>query len=391
MKNKQQHAATQAIRANQLRTSIGEHSEAVFLTSGYVFDSAQEAAQRFAGDDDGPTYGRISNPTVQAFEQRMAVLEYARHGVATATGMAAINAVMTALLSSGDHIIASSSLFGATIGLFDKVLARFGVTTSYVDVSQPDGWAKAVQSNTKLLFLETPTNPLCELIDIQAVAQIAQQAKAILVVDNTYGTPVLQNPLLHGADIVVHSATKYIDGQGRAMAGMICLNDEDMHDEIFSIIRTAGATLSPMNAWVMNQGLHTLALRMAQHSSSALQVAQWLQQQKSVSQVFYPGLDSHPQQHLVEKQQSASGGMLSFEIKGGRRAAWKLIDRCKLVSISVNLGDSRSIITHPASTSHARLSDEQRARCGVTDSLIRFSVGLEHAQDIIDDLAQSLN
>ncbi len=378
---------TLAIRAGQTRTAFGEHSEPIYLTSGYVFKSAAEAAARFSGDVDGPVYGRISNPTVQAFESRLAALEQANYCIGTATGMAAINAVMTGLLSQGDHVVASASLFGATVSLFEKILSRFGISTTYVAISDSEGWQAAMNSNTKLFFIETPTNPLCELLDIRAIADVAHTQNIAVVVDNTYSTPILQTPMLLGADIVVHSGTKYIDGQGRLMAGAICLNNTDLYDEIFSIIRTAGASLSPMNAWVMNQGLHTLSLRMKQHCENALVLANWLSERAEVEEVFYPGMTTHPQHELAQRQQSGFGGMVSFSMKGGKAAAWKLIDQCKLISISVNLGDSRSIITHPASTTHVRLTDEERARAGITDSLLRFSVGLEAVEDLIDDLA----
>lgn len=378
---------TLAIRAGQIRTEFGEHSEPLYMTSGYVFASAEQAAARFNGDVEGPIYGRITNPSVQSFERRLAALEGAEYCITTATGMAAINAVITGLLSQGDHIVASSALFGATMQLFTKILPRFGISTSYVDLADAAAWQAAATADTKLFFVETPTNPLCAIADISGIAAIAHKNAAKLVVDNTYCTPILQTPLLLGADIVVHSGTKYIDGQGRLMAGAICLNDAELYDAVFIMLRTAGANLSPMNAWVMNQGLQTLSLRMYQHCENALRLAKWLQQQAQVAQVFYPGLSTHPQHQLAKTQQSGFGGMLSFAVKGGKEAAWKLIDRCELVSISVNLGDSRSIITHPASTTHVRLSDAERARCGISDSLLRFSVGLEAVEDIQADLA----
>lgn len=381
---------TLVIRAGQERSRFGEHSEPLYLTSGYVFESAAQAAARFNGDEEGPVYGRVTNPTVQAFERRLAALEGAEYCITTATGMAAINAIMTGLLSQGDHIVASSSLFGATIVLFEKILKRFGITTSYVDIGDFDGWQNAIQDNTKLFFIETPTNPLCALENISVVADLAHNHSALLVVDSTYSTPILQTPLKLGADIVVHSGTKYLDGQGRAMAGAICLNGAEVYDQIFSIIRTAGATLSPMNAWIMNQGLQTLSLRMRQHCDNALTIARWLTDQNAVEQVYYPGLESNPHYELACSQQSGFGGMLSFSLKDGQSAAWRLIDQCKLISISVNLGDSRSIITHPSSTTHVRLTDEERTRCGINDALIRFSVGLEAIEDIIDDLGLGL-
>lgn len=381
---------TLAVRGQQHRTEHGEHTEPMYLSSGYVFASAAQAAARFAGDEPGNIYGRLTNPAVQSFESHLAMLEGADHCVATTTGMAAINTVMTGLLKAGDHVVASSSLFGATIVLLEKILGRFGVSTTFVPIDDSDAWQQAVQENTRLLFLETPSNPLCMLGDVARLAAIAHAGGALLVVDNTYNTPVLQQPLAQGADIVVYSATKYIDGQGRLLAGAVLCNDEALHEEIFAVLRTAGASLSPFNAWNMNQALQTLPLRMRAHCDNALRIATWLETCEQVERVFYPGLESHPQHALASKQQRGYGGMLAFRVKGGRAEAWRVMDACRLLSLSVNLGDTRSIITHPASTSHCRLSDDERAAAGVDDNLLRLSVGLEAVEDIQADLQQAL-
>ncbi len=390
MTERSKHKQTIAVRGSRQTASHGEHAEALFFTSGYVFDNAAQAAARFAGDEPGAIYGRLTNPTVQSFESHLAMMEGAEYCVATATGMAAINCVFTGLLNAGDHVVASSSLFGSTIILLDKIFSRFGVETSFVPISDVTAWQGAIKANTKLLFLETPSNPLCELGDVRAIAEIAHAAGATLVVDNTYNTPVLQNPLDQEADVVIHSATKYIDGQGRLLAGAVVSNDEDIYEAVFSVLRTAGASLSPMNAWSMNQALQTLPLRMKAHCENALRIARWLEGHPAVERVYYPGLESHPQHQLAKRQQRGYGGMLSFEVKGDRAAAWHVMDSCKMISLSVNLGDLRSIITHPASTSHGRLTLEERARAGVADNLIRLSVGLEAVEDIQADLSCGL-
>lgn len=390
MKKISQSKQTLAVRGPVSRTSHGEHSEPMYFTSGYVFKNAAHAAARFSGEEKGSIYGRLSNPNVQNFEQHLAAMEGAHYGIATATGMAAINCVLTGLLKAGDHVVASSSLFGATIALLSQIYARFGVETSFVSVVDNDAWQNAIRSNTRLLFLETPSNPLCLLGDVENISKIAHQNDAMMVVDNTYNTPILQNPLAQGADIVVHSATKYIDGQGRLLAGAVLMNESALYDDVFAVLRTAGASLAPMNAWSMNQALQTLPLRMKVHCENAMSIATWLETHSKVSRVYYPGLKSHPQHDLAVYQQNGFGGMLSFEVVGGKEAAWRVIDACKMISCSVNLGDSRSIITHPATTSHGRLSPEERARAGVADNLIRLSVGLEDATDIQQDLAQGL-
>lgn len=385
-KNKQ----TIAVRGVRQKSVHGEHAEAMYFTSGYVFESAAQAAARFAGDEPGAVYGRLTNPTVQSFESHLAMLDGAEYCVATATGMAAINCVFTGLLNAGDHVVASSSLFGSTIILLGKIFSRFGVETTFVPIYDTAAWQEAVKDNTKLLFLETPSNPLCELGDVQAIARIAGAASATFVVDNTYNTPVLQNPLGQGADVVVYSATKYIDGQGRLLAGAVVTNDEDINEAVFSVLRTAGASLSPMNAWSMNQALQTLPLRMNAHCENAMRVARWLEAHPAVERVYYPGLESHPQHQLAMQQQSGYGGMLSFEVDGDKAAAWHVMDSCEMISLSVNLGDTRTIITHPATTSHGRLTPEERERAGVADKLIRLSVGLEAVEDIIADLTLGL-
>jgi len=379
-----------AVRAGQVRSPEGEHSEAIFPTSSYVFDSAASAAARFKGDEPGNIYSRFTNPTVRNFEQRLAALEGAECCVATASGMSAILSTCCGLLQAGDHIVSSKSIFGSTVILFDKYLARMGISVSYVPITDLDAWQKAVTSKTKLLFVETPSNPLTEIADIQALANIAHSNDCLLVVDNAFCTPALQKPLEFGADIVVHSATKYIDGQGRCLGGAVVGNAKQVGEDVFGFLRTAGPTMSPFNAWVFLKGLETLRLRMQAHSDNALKLAQFLEQHNSVSRVYYPGLESHPQHALAGKQQTGSGGVLAFEVKGGKQAAWKVIDNTKLVSITANLGDAKTTITHPATTTHGRLTDKQRAEAGITDGMIRIAVGLEDIEDIQHDLQNGL-
>lgn len=381
--------ATQAIRAGFERTAYGEHSEPVFLTSSYVFESAEQAAARFAGTDAGNVYSRYTNPTVSVFEQRLAALEGAEMAVATASGMAAILATCMALLKSGDHVVCSRSVFGTTTVLFSKYLQKFGVEVSFVALTDLAGWQAAVRANTRLLFLETPSNPLNEIVDIAAVSAIAHAANALLVVDNCFCTPALQRPLALGADIVVHSATKYIDGQGRCLGGAVAGSKAQM-DEVLAFLRTAGPTLSAFNAWVLLKGLETLALRMKAHSENALALAQWLEQQPGVEQVFYCGLPSHPQHVLAKVQQSGFGGVLSFAVKGDKAAAWRFINATRMVSLTANLGDAKTTIVHPATTTHGRLSAEDRAQAGIGDNLIRLSVGLEDIADIRTDMQRGL-
>ncbi|MCW8900292.1 MAG: O-succinylhomoserine sulfhydrylase [Gammaproteobacteria bacterium] len=381
---------TLAVRAGQVRTAEGEHSEPIFPTSSYVFPSAAEAAARFKGESPGNIYSRFTNPTVRTFEQRLAALEGGDSCVATASGMSAILSTCIALLKAGDHIVSSRSIFGTTVVLFNKYLQPFGVETSFVDLTELDAWKKAIRPETKILFLETPSNPLTEVADLNALADLAHENDCLLVVDNCLCTPILQQPLKLGADIVIHSATKYIDGQGRAVGGAVVGNKELVGETVFGFLRTAGPTLSPFNAWIFLKGLETLSLRMKAHSANALELARFLQQHKNVNQVFYSGLESHPQYELASQQQFAGSGVLSFEVKGGKDAAWKLIDSTKLLSITANLGDAKSTITHPATTTHGRLTDEERQQAGISDGLIRVSVGLESIDDIKADIEKGL-
>ena len=382
--------ATQAVRAGQSRSHEQEHSEPIFLTSSFVFSSAAEAAARFAGDQPGNIYSRFTNPTVRTFEQRLARMEGAECGVATASGMAAILSTCLGLLKSGDHIVSSRSIFGTTTVLFNNFLARLGIETTFVDLTDLAAWDKAIQKNTRLLFLETPSNPLTEIVDIKALADTAHQHDCLLAVDNCFCTPALQRPISLGADIVIHSATKYIDGQGRCMGGAVLGTEKIVGTEVYSFLRSAGPTMSAFNAWVFLKGLETLNIRMQAHSQNALQLAQWLEQQPQVARVYYPGLPSHPQHELAKTQQSGFGGLLSFELKGGKDAGWALIDATQICSITANLGDAKTTITHPATTTHGRLTDEQRQASGIADGLIRVAVGLEDIEDIKRDLARGM-
>ncbi len=381
---------TRAVRAGQHRTSEGEHSEPIFATSSYVFKNAAEAAARFAGTEPGNIYSRFTNPTVRAFEERLAALEGADACVATASGMVAILSTCLALLKGGDHIVSSRSIFGATVLLFSNYLGKLGIETSYVPQTDYAAWEKAIKPNTRLLFLETPSNPLMEIADIARLAKLAHSKGCLLVVDNVFCTPALQQPLKLGADIVVHSATKYIDGQGRCVGGAIVGSKELVGKEVYGFLRTCGPSLSPFNAWVFLKGLETLGLRMKAHSENALLLAQWLEKQPKVKRVYYPGLASHPQHTLAKTQQSGFGGIVSFEVEGGKEAAWRVIDSTRVISITANLGDAKSTITHPATTTHGRLTPEQRQEAGIGDGFIRISVGLEDIADIQRDLARGL-
>lgn len=383
------HPETLALRAGTQRTEFGEHSDAMFLTSSFLVDDAEDAALKFSGQAPGYTYSRFGNPTVTAFEQRLAALDGAEQALGTASGMAAILAMCMAHLKAGDHIVASNGLFGATIQLFNNYLVKFGLEVSYVSPTDPDQWRAALRPNTKLFFTETPSNPLTEIADLTALATIAHEHGAMLAVDNSFCTPVLQKPLALGADLVVYSATKYLDGQGRVLGGAIT-GSKALIEPIYFFLRTAGPSLSPFNAWVLLKGLETLPLRMRAHSENALKLAQWLEQHPAIERVYYPGLTSHPQHDLACKQQTASGGVVSFEVKGGREAAWKVIDNVRLISRTSNLGDVRSTITHPATTTHGRLSPEARAAAGIKEGLIRVAVGLEHIDDLVADLALGL-
>lgn len=380
---------TKAIRVGQLRTEFGAHSEAIFATSSFVFDSAEQAAARFSGAESGFIYSRFSNPTVAAFEARLAAMEGAERCVATASGMSAIMAVMQALLQSGDEIVSSRSIFGTTNVLFEKYLRKFGIHTTFVALTDVDAWQKAITPKTRILFLETPSNPLSEVADISKLADIAHNAGALLVVDNCFCTPALQRPMEMGADIIVHSATKFLDGQGRCIGGAVAGSNKLM-EEVYGYLRTAGPTLSPFNAWVFLKGLETLSLRMQAHSASALRLADWLEQQPGIERVHYAGLPTHPQHLLAREQQSAFGGVLSFEVKGGKDEAWRFINATRLFSITANLGDTKSTITHPATTTHGRLSPEDRAKAGIKDNLIRIAVGLEAVVDLKRDLSNAL-
>ena len=383
------HPETLAVRAGTRRTEFGEHSDALFLTSSFLVDDAEDAALKFSGQAPGYTYSRFGNPTVTAFEERLAALDGAELAYGTASGMAAILALCMAHLKAGDHIVASNGLFGATIQLFNNYLVKFGVEVSYVSPTDPQAWRAALRPNTRLFFTETPSNPLTEIADLGALAAIAHEHGALLAVDNSFCTPVLQRPLALGADLVVYSATKYLDGQGRVLGGAIS-GAKALVEPIYFFLRTAGPSLSPFNAWVLLKGLETLPLRMRAHSENTLKLAQWLELHPSVARVYYPGLPSHAQYALACQQQISGGGVVSFEVQGGRAAAWKVIDAVQLISRTSNLGDVRSTITHPATTTHGRLTPEARAAAGIQDGLIRIAVGLEHVDDLIADLSPGL-
>ena len=392
MKNKDKlfHQDTNAIRGGYEPTHENEHSEALFLTSSYVFESAEVAAKSFSNEIEGNVYSRYTNPTVRSFEQRLALMEEAEQAVATSSGMAASLAVIMALLETGDHIICSRDVFGSTRILMDKYITKFGVEVTYVPLTDLTAWQSAVQPNTKMFFCETPSNPLSEIADLEALSQISKQAQALLVVDNCFCTPVLQKPLQWGADIVVHSATKYIDGQGRALGGAV-LGSAQLMDQVQGFLRAAGPTMSPFNAWIFLKGLETLSLRMKAHSASANALAVWLSQHPKVTKVFFAGLPDHPGHSLAKKQQTDFGAVVSFVVEGGREAAWKVIDATQMLSLTANLGDAKTTIVHPATTTHGRLSDESLADAGIEQGLIRIAVGLEDLGDIQDDLELGLS
>jgi O-succinylhomoserine sulfhydrylase len=379
-----------AIRAGIHRSQFNEHSEALYLTSSFVFRSAAEAAARFSGEDAGNVYSRYTNPTVTAMQERLAALERAECCVATASGMAAIMGCVLGMMKSGEHVVAANNLFGATMQLFNNLLRRFGVDTTFVASTDIDALEKAIKPNTKLVFVETPSNPLTEICDIPRIADVAHRHSALLVVDNCFCTPILQRPLALGADIVIHSATKYLDGQGRVLGGAVLGAKALIGDPLTTFLRNGGATLSPFNAWVILKGLETLPIRMRAHSEGALALATWLERHPKVSRVFYPGLPSHPQHELAKRQQRSGGGIVSFEVKGGREAAWRVVDDTQLISITANLGDTKSTITHPASTTHGRLTPEARQAAGISDGLLRVAVGLEAMTDLQADLARGL-
>ena len=382
--------ATLGVRAGQRRTEFQEHSEALFLTSSFVFDSAAQAAARFTGGEEGFVYSRFTNPTVSMFQDRLAALEGAEACVATASGMSAILATAMGLLKAGDHVVCSRAVFGSTVQLFSGILARFGLETTFVSPTDVREWERALRPTTKLLFLETPSNPLTEVSDIGALSAIARQAGALLAVDNCFCTPALQRPLALGADLVIHSATKYLDGQGRVMGGAVLGPKALVMDGVFGFLRTAGPSLSPFNAWVILKGLETLELRMLAQSERALELARWLERHPRVARVHYPGLESHSQHALAKRQQRAAGAVVSFEVQGGRAAAWKLIDATRLISITGNLGDVKTTITHPATTTHGRISAEARAAAGIGEGLVRVAVGLEAVADLKADLEPGL-
>ena len=379
-----------AIRGGYQRTQENEHSEALFLTSSYVFDSAEMAAAQFSNEIDGNVYSRYTNPTVRAFEERLAAMEEGEQAVATASGMAATLSVVMALLQSGDHIICSQDVFGSTRVMLNNYITKFGVEVSYVSLTDLDSWQQAVQPNTRMLFCETPSNPMSEVADLEALAAIARGADALFVVDNCFCTPVLQKPLQWGADIVVHSATKYLDGQGRCLGGAV-VGSRELTDKVLGFLRAAGPTMSPFNAWVFLKGLETLRIRMQAHSANAAELAAWLTGHPKVSRVFYAGLEDHPGHQLAKKQQSDFGGVLSFTVRGGREEAWRVLDNATMLSLTANLGDTKSTIVHPATTTHGRLSDEERQQAGITDSLVRIAVGLEDIEDIKTDLNRGLD
>ena len=381
---------TLAVRAGQLRSQFDEHSEALYLTSSFVFKNAAQAAARFSGEEDGYVYGRFSNPTVDMFQRRLAALEGAESCIATSSGMSAQLSTVMALMSAGDHIVSSQSVFGATLNLFSTVFSRFGIETTFVGANDIAAYKAAIRPNTKLIFVETPSNPLMDIVDITALSHISRAAKIRLVVDNCFCTPALQQPLSLGADIVIHSATKYLDGQGRVLGGAVCGSNADM-EEVFKFLRTAGPSISPFNAWVILKGMETLRIRMEAQSESALEIARRLEAHPKISRVYYPGLKSHPQCELAATQQKLGGAILSFEVSGGRAEAWRVVDGCRLISVTANLGDTKTTITHPASTTHGRITPEARKAAGIKETLLRVAVGLESVEDIYDDLLVGIN
>lgn len=381
---------TLAVRAGQTRSSEAENCEPIFLSSSFTYQNAAEAAGRFSGELPGNIYSRFTNPTVRTFEERLAAMEGAERCVATASGMSAILATVMALLQGGDHVVCSRSVFGTTLSLFGNLLAKFNLDTTFVPLTDYDSWAKAITPATKLLFLETPSNPLAEIADIRRLADLAHENGSLLLVDNCFCTPVLQQPFSLGADLVIHSATKYLDGQGRCVGGAVLGSEELLGDAVFGFLRTAGPTMSAFNAWIFLKGLETLRLRMRAHCDNALKMAEFLQGHDRVEHVHYPGLTNHPQHELAKTQQSGYGGIVSFVVKGGQAAAWKTIDGTSIYSITANLGDTRSTLTHPATTTHHKLTDEQKEQTGIAPGLIRISVGLEDINDLIDDMDRAL-
>ncbi len=384
------HLATLAIRAGHTRTHEGEHSEPIFTTSSFVFKSAADAAARFAEGATGNIYSRFTNPTVRCFEERLAAMEGGESCVATSSGMAAILTMGMAFLKAGDHLVCSESVFGSIITLFNRYFVKFGVEVTYVRPDEVGAWERAVKPNTKLFFLETPSNPLAVIADIDGIARVAHAHGVLLAVDNCFCTPALQRPFALGADLVIHSATKYLDGQGRCVGGAIVGSKDLVGKEAFGFLRTAGPSMSPFNAWVFLKGLETLELRMRAHSAAALELAGWLEQQPGVSRVHYAGLTSHPQHELAKRQQSGYGGIIAFEVEGGRAEAWAFVDATRMVSITANLGDVKTTLTHPATTTHARITPAERERAGITEGLLRLSIGLEDPRDLKADLERGL-
>jgi len=381
---------TLGVRAGGLRSDFGEHSEALALTTSFVARSAAEAARRFANEEPGNIYSRFTTPTVTMFQDRLAALEGAEACVATATGMAAVATTALGLLKTGEHLVAPRGVFGTVVPLFDQILAKLGIATTWVDLPDLDAWQAAIRPNTRLIFVETPSNPVCEVADVAALAAIARQAGAVLAVDNCMCSPALQRPIALGADLVIHSATKYLDGQGRVLAGAIAGRADLVSGPLFSFVRTAGPALSPFNAWVCLKGMETLTLRMKAQSANALAIARWLESHTRVERVHYPGLESHPQHALAMRQQSAGGAVLSFVVKGGREAAWRVIDGVKMISITANFGDVKSTICHPATTTHGRIAPAEREAAGIGEGLVRLAVGLEDPSDIRADLERGL-
>jgi len=381
---------TLAVRAGQERSQFNEHSEALYLTSSFVFRTAAQAAARFSGEEEGNVYSRFTNPTVACFQDRLAALEGAEACIATASGMSAILALVMALCSAGDHVVASTGLFGATQQLLGTIMPRFGIETTFVAQTDVSAWRAALRPQTRLFFLETPSNPLTEIADIAALVDVARSRGVLVAVDNCFCTPILQRPLDLGADLAVHSATKFLDGQGRVLGGAVA-GPKRLTDEVFKFLRTAGPALSPFNAWILLKGLETLQIRLEAQSANALQLALWLEKHPKVKRVYYPGLPSHPQFELAGRQQKSGGAVVSFEICGSRAEAWKVVDSCRLLSITANLGDTKTTLTHPASTTHGRITPEQRAAAGITEGLLRIAVGLEAVVDLQNDLESGLS
>jgi O-succinylhomoserine sulfhydrylase len=386
---------TLAVRSGTVRTDFNEHSEALFLTSSFCFTSAAEAAERFKYSEDYYTYSRFTNPTVTMFQDRLAALEGGEACIATASGMSAIMSVVMAALQAGDHMVSSQSLFGSTLGMFSQIFTRFGITTTFVDPNDLDAWQRAVRPETKMFFVETPSNPLTELADIEAIGKIAKAAGALFVVDNSFCSPAVQQPLKLGADVVMHSATKLIDGQGRVLGGALVGSRQFIMEKVFPFVRSAGPTLSAFNAWILLKGLETLSLRAERQSANALEIARWLEAHPRVKRVFYPGLESHPQYAIAQRQQRSGGSVVAFEVFGDtpeeqRANAWRVVDGTRVCSITANLGDTRTTITHPATTTHSRITPEARAAAGITEGLLRLAIGLEHAGDVCADLGRGL-